>query len=69
MGIDFGQADQEGNNETRVKKIKFEDFIQGEIQLESNFAKKIRLEGEGLNQIPKISTISTGYRYPVSVSV
>ena len=57
MEIDFDQADQEVEK-PRGRKRKFEDVIQGEIQLEYNFAKKIKLEGGEMNQIPKISTIS-----------
>ena len=57
MEIEFGQVDQEVENKSRGRKRKFEDFIRGEIQLEYNFAKKIKLEGGEMNQIPKISTI------------
>ena len=47
---DFSQADQEVENKSRGRKRKFEDFIRGEIQMEYNFAKKIKLEGDGMNQ-------------------
>ena len=58
MEIDCDQADQEVENKPRGRKRKFEDVIQGEIQFEYNFTKKIKLEGGEMNQIPKISTIS-----------
>ena len=62
MEVDFGQAEQEVETLTRGRKRKLEHLLE-ELNLENITSKKIKLDGEGKQDIHHFNSKLPGHKH------